>query len=220
LSEVLRRRSSLALPAFARENAPVQFYFDFISPFGYFASLRIDALAAKHGRQVEWRPMLLGVSVLKVMGLKPLLETPLKGDYLRREFARYARRHGLELKRRPDDPMMDPRACGRAYYWTLAHQPRHAKPLARTLLHAYWADGLDLATAEAITALALPDGLAADRLREGIASAEAATLLRAAVAESLQLGVFGSPTVRVDGELFWGVDSFPMLEDWLATGGW
>ena len=198
----------------------MQFYFDFISPFGYFASLRIDALAAKYGREVEWRPMLLGVSVLKVMGLKPLMETPLKGDYIRREFSRYVRRHALELKRRPDDPMMDPRACGRAFYWTAAHQPQLAKPLARTLLHAYWADGLDLSTAQAIAALELPSGLERDALVEAIQGDESGRLLRAAVEQSLQLGVFGSPTVIVDGELFWGVDSFPLLEEWLATGGW
>ena len=198
----------------------MQFHFDFISPFGYFASLRIDALAAKYGREVEWRPMLLGVSVLKVMGLKPLLETPLKGDYIRREFSRYVRRHALELKRRPDDPMMDPRACGRAFYWTAAHQPQLAKPLARTLLHAYWADGLDLSTAQAIAALELPSGLERDALVEAIQGDESGRLLRAAVEQSLQLGVFGSPTVIVDGELFWGVDSFPLLEEWLATGGW
>jgi 2-hydroxychromene-2-carboxylate isomerase len=62
---------------------PLHFYFDFISPFGYFASLRIEALAARHGRLVEWHAMLLGVSVMKVMGLKPLLDTPVKGDYVR-----------------------------------------------------------------------------------------------------------------------------------------
>jgi len=204
----------------ARHNGGVRFHFDFISPFGYFASLRIDELAARHGREVEWRPMLLGVSVLKVMGLKPLLETPLKGDYLRRQFARYVRRHGLVLKRRVDDPMMDPRACGRAFYWTLAHQPALAKPLARTLLHAYWVLGLDLSSADAIAALELPAGLDAQRLTVGIASEEAARLLRAAVDESLRQGIFGSPTVVVDGEPFWGVDSFPMLEEWLASGGW
>ena len=55
--------------------APLLFYFDFISPFGYFASLRVEALAARHGRTVDWHAMLLGVSVMKVMGLKPLLDT-------------------------------------------------------------------------------------------------------------------------------------------------
>ena len=75
----------------------LKFHFDFISPFGYFASLRIEELAARHGRTVEWHPMLLGVSVMKAMGLKPLLDTPLKGPYTERDVLRYARLHlGLE----------------------------------------------------------------------------------------------------------------------------
>ena len=70
------------------QSLPLHFYFDFISPFGYFASLRIEDLAARHGRSVEWHAMLLGVAVLKVMGLKSLLDTPLKGDYIRRDAKR------------------------------------------------------------------------------------------------------------------------------------
>lgn len=202
------------------DNGAVQFYFDFISPFGYFASLRIDALAARYGRAVEWRSMLLGVTVLKVMGLKPLLETPLKGDYIRRDFARYVRRHNLQLQRQPDDKVMDPRACGRAFHWAAANHPALAKPLAQVLLDRYWADGEDLSTAEAISAGPLPQGLDAQALREAILGEESGRLLRAAVEQSMQLGVFGSPTVAVDGELFWGVDSFATLVDWLERGGW
>ena len=44
--------------------APLHFYFDFISPFGYFASLRIEELASRHGRSVDWHSRLLGGSVL------------------------------------------------------------------------------------------------------------------------------------------------------------
>jgi 2-hydroxychromene-2-carboxylate isomerase len=33
-------------------------------------------------------------------------------------------------------------------------------------------------------------------------------------------GVFGSPTVIVDGEVFWGADRLPMLREWIARGGW
>ena len=198
----------------------MRFFFDFISPFGYFASLQIDALAARHGRTVEWRPMLLGVTVLKVMGLKPLLETPLKGDYLRRQFARHTRRHGLVLRRQPDDPAMDPRACARAVYWTLAHDPAQARPLAQLLYHRYWSEGEDLSTSAAIAAGPLPPGLDAADLAAGTDSEEARTLLRQAVEESMRLGVFGSPTVLVDGELFWGLDAFASLDEWLASGGW
>ena len=49
---------------------PIDFYFDFGSPYGYLASLRIDDVAAKHDRQVAWRPMLLG-AVFKNEGTQP-----------------------------------------------------------------------------------------------------------------------------------------------------
>ena len=200
--------------------APIQFYFDFISPFGYFASLRIEALAARHGRTVEWHAMLLGVSVMKVMGLKPLMDTPLKGPYIAREMRRYVRKHGLAIGRKPDDPVMDPRAAGRAFHWVKQHRPELAAQLAHAIYHAYWGEGQDLSTAEAISLLPLPDGLDRDTLREAIDSDEARTLLREAVDASLKAGVFGSPTVVVDGEPFWGVQNLELVEEWLSQGGW
>ncbi|MGE0331081.1 MAG: 2-hydroxychromene-2-carboxylate isomerase [Ramlibacter sp.] len=200
--------------------AALHFYFDFISPFGYFASLRVEDIARRHGRTVEWHAMLLGVSVLKVMGLKPLLDTPLKGDYIRRDAQRYMRRHGMVLKRDLDDPVMDPRAAGRAFHYVKHHHPELAAPLAHALYDAYWAEGKDLSTADAIAAVPLPAGLDADWLRAGTASDETGALLRSAVDASLKAGIFGSPTVVVDGEPFWGVDKLGLLEEWLDCGGW
>ena len=199
---------------------PLHFYFDFISPFGYFASLRVEDIARRHGRTVEWHAMLLGVSVMKVMGLKPLLDTPLKGDYTRRDAQRYMRRHGMVLKRNLDDPVMDPRAAGRAFHYVKHHRPALAAPLAHALYDAYWAQGLDLSTADAIAAIHLPQGIDAQWLREGAVSDEAGVLLRGAVDASLKAGIFGSPTVVVNGEPFWGVDKLGQVEEWLAHGGW
>jgi 2-hydroxychromene-2-carboxylate isomerase len=199
---------------------PLHFYFDFISPFGYFASLRIAALAAKHGRQVQWHAMLLGVSVMKVMGLKPLLETPLKGDYIRREAERYMRRHNLVLKRKVDQKMMDPRSAGRAFYWINEHQPESLIAITHAIYDAYWVRGLDLSTAESIAAIELPPALDRQWLCDGIQSDEAGQMLRAGVDQSIKLGVFGSPTVVVDDEMFWGVQNFGLLDEWLEAGGW
>ncbi|RYY58309.1 MAG: 2-hydroxychromene-2-carboxylate isomerase, partial [Comamonadaceae bacterium] len=78
----------------------------------------------------------------------------------------------------------------------------------------------DLSTAEAIVSGDLPPGLDRAALRAGIDSDEARALLRTNIDESMRLGVFGSPTVLVDGELFWGIDAFATLEAWLARGGW
>lgn len=199
---------------------PIHFYFDFISPYGYFASLRIEELAARHGRTVEWHSILLGVSVMKVMGLKPLLDTPLKGDYVRRDVERYRRQHGLVTKRTADHRIMNPLTCGRAFQWVKAKKPELAVVLAQALLHAHWVEALDLSEPESLRSIRLPAGIDVDWLVEGAQTPEAAQLLRTEVEASIAKGVFGSPTVIVDGEMFWGVDKLDTLDEWLRRGGW
>lgn len=200
--------------------APIVFHFDFISPYGYFASLRIEELAARHGREVDFRPMLLGVAVLKVMGLKPLLETPLKGDYIRRDVLRHARRHNLRLGRDLNAAQGNPLPAARAFCWVRQHHRPLQSAMVHALYHAYWAEGRDLSTPEAVASIALPAGLQPAQVAQAAASDEAASLLRNAVSASIAAGVFGSPTIVVDGEPFWGADRLQEAEEWLARGGW
>ena len=83
---------------------PIDFYFDFSSPYGYLASEKIDELAARHGRQVHWRPILLGV-VFKHTGAAPLTLVPLKGKYSVHDFSRSARFLGLSYKHPANFPL-------------------------------------------------------------------------------------------------------------------
>jgi 2-hydroxychromene-2-carboxylate isomerase len=163
--------------------------------------------------------MLLGVSVLKVMGLKPLLDTPLKGDYVRRDVQRYARRHGLTLLRRFDAPM-NPLPAARAFQWVRHHHPELAGAMAHALYDAMWAQGRELLTPDQVAAIPLPHGIERSWLERGMQTPEAAQWLRDDVDAGLKAGVFGSPTVVVDGEPFWGVERLPDVEDWLVRGGW
>jgi 2-hydroxychromene-2-carboxylate isomerase len=204
--------------ASARE--PIDFYFDFLSSYGYFASLRIDELAARHGRSVRWHSMLLGVSVMKTMGLKPLLETPLKCDYVLRDTARYMRRHGLKLGRKLTDPFMDPRAAARGFYWVRRHRPGQEAAFARVAFDCYWREGRDLGAPAQVAALAPAIGIDPAAMLDGIESDQARSDLREAVAASLERGVFGSPFFFVDGEPFWGSDRLEQVGDWLRSGGW
>ena len=204
--------------ATARE--PIDFYFDFLSSYGYFASLRIEELAARHGRTVRWHSMLLGVSVMKTMGLKPLLDTPLKSDYVLRDTARYMRRHGLQLKRKLTDPFMDPRAAARGFYWVRRNKPGQEAAFTQAAFDNYWREGRDLGAAVDVAALAPVVGAQPAEMLEGIESDAARTDLRDAVAASLARGVFGSPFFFVDGEPFWGSDRLEQLDQWLSAGGW
>src|SRR5436309_2205565 len=137
---------------------PIGFHFDFVSPYGYFASLGIEELAARHGRTVDWRPMLLGVAVLRIMGLKPLLHTPLKGDYVRRDVLRQARRRGLRLGRDLNASVGNPLPAARAFCWVKQHHPQLQAAMAHALFHAFWGEGRNLSTPEAVAAITLPEG--------------------------------------------------------------
>ena len=81
----------------------MDFYFEFASPYGYLASLRIDAIAAAHGREVTWRPIMLGAA-LKLTGGGPNASLPLKGPYLLHDAPRFARLVDAPLRQPPVMP--------------------------------------------------------------------------------------------------------------------
>lgn len=202
------------------QGSPIEFWFDFISPFGYLASLRVDELAAKQGRTVLWRPILLGVTVLRIMGLKPIPQTPLKAEYALKEIDRYQRRHGHSIGRDLARPPMAPVPAARAFVALQHLAPVHATSFARAVLHTYWQEGIDMDTAELLQAVGVAAGVPEGVLAEALSTPQAAGWLRASVEEAVARGVFGSPFFMVDGEPFFGVDKLELIEEWLATGGW
>ncbi len=199
-------------------TAPIGFYFDFISPYGWFGAVGIERIAERHGRSVDWRPMLLGIAVMKVMGLKPLLDTPLKGDYVRRDVPRTAAFLGLPY-RRVEGPMT-PLPPARAFLWLKARDAARATAFARAVQARHFGEGIDSTTPEGLAPVAARFGLAGDDYREAIEGEEAKALLKASVEAGLAAGVFGSPSFLVDGELFWGHDRLDQVERWLSKGPW
>jgi len=199
---------------------PVRFYFDFISPFGYFASLRIDELARRYGREVEWTSMLVGVSVLKVMGIPPIIELPLKGPYVINDAQRYARQHHVPFKRASPSPTSRPVEAGRVFAWANEADPAAAKRLAGAIFRSYFARCLDIAEDSVLRACVDEAGLSWHAFEAARSEGTPTALLRRNVNASIQLGVFGSPFFLVDGEPFFGLEKMPVLQEWLATGGW
>ena len=108
-------------------SEPIDFWFDFSSPYSYIASELIDDLAVKHGRRVKWRPIMLGAA-FKATGSSLLINVPLKGEYSKRDFDRSARFHGLPYKFPPRFPLATQLAA-RGYYW-LHGQDCAKRPLA------------------------------------------------------------------------------------------
>ncbi len=198
---------------------PIEFYFDFISPFGYLAADAIEDLAAEFGRTVDWHPFLLGVTVIQVMGLKPLMETPLKADYMLIDRPRMARLLGVPLKI-PDMRGVNSVAAARAYYWLAESEPALAKALARRLLRRLWIEGADITAPETVIAEAAACGADGPGLRAALAGQAVKDRLREAVDRAVARKVFGSPFFIVDDQPVWGVDRLWMVRHWLVHGSW
>jgi 2-hydroxychromene-2-carboxylate isomerase len=198
-------------------TASIDFYFDFSSPYGYFGAMRIEQLAARHGRSVEWHPILLGV-VFKTTGGAPLPTIPIKGDYSLRDFERCARFYGIPFKLPPVFPIAS-QAAARAVLWVRAEAgAAKAVDITKALYRAYFVDGVNIGEAAEVARVGAALGFDPAALAEGINSAGIKDALRAEVEQAMQRGVFGSPFVIADGELFWGVDRFEQLEAFLKNG--
>ena len=198
---------------------PIEFYFDFVSPYGYFGSTQIEAIAARHGRAVDWRPVLIGVTVLQIMGMKPLTETPLKKDYLRHDAPRMARLLGVPF-RFHDRKGGNSLAASRAFLWLKARDAALARNFAQGVYARLWTQGKDITAAQSVAEVAVPLGVDRDELLAAIETPQAKQALKDAVDVAVAKGVFGVPTFIVDGEPIWGSDRLWMLEHWLKHESW
>lgn len=197
---------------------PIDFYFDFSSPYGYFASAKINELAAKHGRSVIWRPILLG-AVFKITGQQPLPTIPLKGSYASHDLVRSARLFGVPYKTPSKFPVSGT-APSRAFYWVSDKDPVLAIKLAQALYHAYFAEDRDISNPEVTANVAAKLGLEKDQVAQALNDPAVKERLKTEVDAAIERGVFGSPFIIVDKEPFWGSDRLDQVEKWLATGGW
>jgi 2-hydroxychromene-2-carboxylate isomerase len=197
---------------------PIDFYFDFSSPYGYFASTKIDDLAAKHGRAVIWRPILLG-AVFKITGGQPLATIPLKSSYSAHDMTRTARLLNVPFKLPGKFPVSGI-APSRAFYWVGDKDAALAKKLAHALYHAYFAEDRDISSPEVTGNVAAKLGMDKGELTQALNDTAVKERLRTEVDAAIERGVFGSPYIVIDGEPFWGADRLEQVERWLATGGW
>lgn len=196
----------------------IDFYFDFSSPYGFLASERIEAVAARHGRNVDWHPMLLGV-VFKQTGVLPLTQVPLKGDYAKRDFARSARLHGIAFCM-PSVFPISTQGPARIVLWLQRARPELAVPVLHELYRAFFVDDVDISNPDRAAAVAARRGVDEAAARAAIDDPAIKDALRLENEKAIAAGVFGSPFTVVDGEPFWGVDRLDQVDRWLSKGGW
>ncbi|QTL04018.1 2-hydroxychromene-2-carboxylate isomerase [Aquabacter sp. L1I39] len=196
---------------------PIRFYFDFSSPYAWFALDRLEHLARMHQREIVWRPVLLW-AVFKAQGIPVPLEAPAKRAYLIADMERSAAFYGVPF-RLPDVLGVSTHLAARLFYAMTQDRPHIAPALARTLLRAHLAENRPLTEEAVLLACAAAFGWGPEEARAALQAAACKQQLVAAVDEAVALGVIGSPFFVVDGEGFFGVDRLPHVAWRLAGSG-
>jgi len=193
--------------------ATLEFFYDFVSPYSYFASTRIEALAARTGATLRWRPFLLG-GVLKATDNKAPADTPAKYAHLKVDTARWARRLGVPFAY----PRIHPFSTVLAMRCALtAGRSGALVPFTHAAFRAVWADGRDLTSPEVLAAVAASVGLDGPALVAAAPEEKAA--LVAQTDEAVRRGAFGAPSFFVGDELWVGNDRLDFVEEALRAAG-
>ena len=180
-------------------------YFDVVSPFAYLHLQRLGALRERVA--ITPRPIVFG-AVLAHHGQLGPAEIPAKREFTYRTVQWRAERDGIGLRfppAHPFNPLAALRlivACGSSW------------PAIEAVFAHVWAHGRVGDSAQALVDVAASLGIA--DVDAAIGAASVKEELRANTDEAIAAGVFGVPTLALDGLLFWGDDALPMVEDHLV----
>ena len=183
----------------------IEWYFDFVSPFSYLQCERLQP----HAASVHPRPVLFA-AILDAIGQRGPAEIPAKRAFTYRFVVWRAKALGIPL-RFPHAHPFNPLPLLR-----LAHACDCRMDAITRIFRFVWRDGrlpdLPIEWSELVSDLGVPDASAR------IADPAVKDALRRETDRAIARGVFGVPTLAVDGELFWGVDATDMALEYARAG--
>ena len=192
----------------------IDFWFDPISPFACLAFERLPQALEGCSYAVEYRPLLFA-ALLGHWGQKGPAEIEPKRAWTFRHVPWLAARHGIPL----DTPARHPFNPLPLLRLIVAAGPN--RRVVEAALRHVWRGGAD---ADDGVRLAELGASLAPALDPGDAAVKQA--LRDHTEAAVQRGVFGVPTVELDGRLFWGLDALEMVaaalrgDPWFAGPDW
>jgi 2-hydroxychromene-2-carboxylate isomerase len=195
------------------------FSFDVVSPYAYLAFERLPRVLKGLSYEVSYQPVLLA-GLLTHWGQKGPAEIVPKREWTYRQVSWLAQHHQVPLQM----PALHPFNPLPLLRLALATSPAGMTPnrwACEQVLHHVWRSGEDASDAARLAELT-------QRLapRRDPQSGEIKEAVKSATADAASRGVFGVPTVEVDGKLFWGLDGLDLLasylhgEDWFKGTAW
>lgn len=191
----------------------IDYFFATMSPYCYLAGTRLEAIAARHGATIAYKP-------INPMALMPRMGGQVLADrhesrraYRLQELRRLPLKLGMPLNLRPAH--FPANAAPSSYAIIAAAATGGAVgPLVHAFCRAVWAEDRDISDDAVVKDILTANGFDPKLADSGLLAG--AETYAANVEEAVARGVFGVPFYLVGDEAFWGQDRLEDLDLFLA----
>jgi len=190
----------------------LEFFYDCSSPWTYLAFTRIEDIARRHRANLIWKPILVGgvfnavnpsVYESRTNPVKP------KARYYSKDLQDWAAFYGIKIGNPTVFPVNSVKAMRGAF---VALERGKVSGYSRRVFESYWGEDRDISRDDVMRDIVRAVGLDEGEFFEKINSPEYKAKLRANTEELIERGGFGSPTIFVDGAMFFGNDRLALVE--------
>ena len=192
----------------------IDFFFDFMSPFSYFAWQRLPSLAQQYGREIVFHPVDLAELKVRAGNTAPSTRTmPVKLKYMKEDQRRWARHYGVPIA---TPAHYDGTILNRGAYFALERNQIVAY-VTRAYRHV-WGEGMSMIDRTMLADLSSHCGWTLEEFDAFVADPRTEQRLRDETLRASERGVFGVPSMIADGQMWWGNDRFEFMEEYLRAG--
>jgi 2-hydroxychromene-2-carboxylate isomerase len=198
-------------------QAAAEFFFDSGCPWSYLALGRLREAAIRTGTRIVYRPVLLAEIGASTHSPVPQDElAAARQRYRQKDLQDWARFCGVSLRDRGGDTV-DTTWAQRGVI--VVQRRENPAAFVDGLLRTHFAEGRDISQFAAVVALAESVWLDSRAFAAELGSPDTLTEVHENVERLLHHGGFGTPTMLVGTDLYFGNDRMPLVEIALARAG-
>jgi len=189
----------------------VDYYFDYCCPWTYLSFKRLIQTTTRTASVINWKPILLA-DIEQELGsmIDPIIHNSSEKDYEIKDLQDWANYCGLKITPRNNDPknVSKKALCG-AF---CAIEANKIADYSGLVFDAYFGGLKNISNNEILTEIATKLELNPTDYESAINSTANLKRLKKNATELIERGGFGSPTMFVEHDMYYGNDRIPLVE--------
>lgn len=193
----------------------IDFWYSIGSTYSYLTIMRLPEISGNAGIRFNWRPFNVRHVMIEQNNI-PFHNKPVKSAYMWRDIERRAHSYGLSPRLPAPYPLQGLVIANQVAIF--GAKEGWVEDYTRVTYRRWFESGEPAGEDPNLSATLTEIGKNPAEILAKAESEDAAHALAAATEEAMSLGVFGSPSFVVSGEVFWGDDRLEDAVNWATRG--